>query len=446
MSDTKKSKSPLRPLWMALCIAAFLGVMAPTVPAFAQCEQPSDASSDFSQLGSDIVDDLKDFMNQEESFITELVTHRAKYEMLNRLYEFDYNIRVGLTNWWWNSSGDCFLCAMKHMTMQLSADQVDQSRQLGNLIDAQLQNEMTSAVQSAQVEAQRRYQPNEAACTLDSVAANSVCTNPEGCSVMKAQKMARALTRATIQESEQKWRANAIVGGTPTASARGVAAQNAELWDDYVAKWCDPAVGDQGCPAATPGPTRHQNTNIPGLLWGDKQTIDMANADTRDIVETAQRYFVNLKAPDPVRGDAMDGPTGQEALLDRRATRTRVNAIYNVVGQLISERAPGSGINTQDIRVAGGLPPGDAATDASYRELQQAMSMDRHRDPQWIIRMVNWPESVVKEQGAVNAIKMQQMNDIYKRWEELTFMEAAQYAAMLDQDIPYDSEDNAPKR
>ncbi len=59
--------------------------------------------------------------------------------------------------------------------------------------------------------------------------------------------------------------------------------------------------------------------------------------------------------------------------------------------------------------------------------------------------MVNEPEAVVKEQGSINAIKMQQMNDIYKRWEELLFMSAAQYASSLDQGIVSDSDTAAPK-
>ncbi len=261
-------------LLMALPVMVFCAVMAPSNAALAQtCETTSDADSDYSQLGSDIVDDLKDFMTQEENFVTELVTHRAKYEMLNRLYEFDYNIRVGLTNWWWNSSGDCFLCALKHMTMQLSADQVDQSRMLGSLIDAQLQNEFTTEIREQEVEAQRRYQPNEASCTVDSVASNPVCLNPaSGCGGTKAQKMARALTRAMTEESEPV-RANAV--GSP--SERGMAGETTWLWDEYIAKWCDPRDRRPGrrlpCPRPRPRtstPTSRTSCGATSrrLTWG----------------------------------------------------------------------------------------------------------------------------------------------------------------------------------
>lgn len=437
----KETETPKKsPLWMALPVLAFCAILAPSDNAYAQaCESPGDASSDFSDLASDIVDELNDFIDQEENFITELVTHRAKYEMLNRLYEFDFNIRVGLTNWWWNSSHNCFLCAMKHQTMQLSADQVDQSRQLGSLMDAQMQNEITNDVNQEQVEATRRYQPNEASCAVDSLATAGSAATAGG--VTKAYMMSRALSRAMAKEAQPR-RANAV--GSP--SEKGSGAENNWLWNDYVNKWCDPAVGDQGCAAAGDPVTAHKHTDLPGLLWGDKQTIDMQDPKQRDIVEGATRYFVNLRTPNPVPAQVITGPQGQETILDRRSQSARLNTIYNVIGQLVAERAGGSGVNTQDVRVAAGLPPGDAATDASYRELMQAMTMDRHRDPQWVIRMVNEPEAVLREQGSINAIKMQQMNDLYKRWEELVWMSAANYANNLDADIPHDQDDAAPTR
>lgn len=433
---TKQHETRVSPLRMALAVLAFFALSLPSVPAMAQCETGPNAGSEFSDLASDIVDLLNDFIEQEENFITELVTHRAKYEMLNRLYEFDYNIRVGLTNWWWNSTGDCFLCALKHMTMQLSADQVDQTRVIGNLLDAQMQNELTNAVNQAQVESYRQYQPNEDACVIDSMAASATGGGPQ-----KAIKMSRALSRAAALEAQPR-ASNAA--GSP--SEHGPAGEHAWLWEDYVTKWCDPGVGDQGCAAVGNPVTARQHTNIPGLLWGDKQTFDMQNADTRDIVEAAQRYFIRLHTPEPIPAPVVDNPMGQEAMLDRRANRARMNTIYNVVAQLFAERAGGSGINTQDIRVQAGLPPGDAATDASYRELMQAMTMDRHRDPQWVVRMVNEPEAVVKEQGSINAIRMQQMNDIYKRWEELLYMQAATYANKLDADMPDDNDAAVPTR
>ncbi|HYD16969.1 MAG TPA: hypothetical protein VEF76_00655, partial [Patescibacteria group bacterium] len=346
-------------------------------------------------------------------------------------------IRVGLTNWWWNSSGNCFLCAMKHQTMQLSADQVDQSRVLGGLLDAQMQNEITNDINQEQVEAFRRYQPNENSCTLDSLATNAT----SGGGVTKAYLMSRALSRAMAKEAQPR-RANAV--GSP--SEKGAGAEDNWLWTDYVNKWCDPAVGNQGCTVAADPVTAHRHTDIATLLWGDKQTIDMTDQKQRDIVEAATRYFINLRTPNPVPAQVVDQPQGAEMILDRRSQSARLNTVYNALGQLIAERAGGSGVDTSSVRLAAGLPPGDAATDASYRELMQAITMDRHRDPAWIVRMVNEPEQVLREQGSVNGIKMQQMNDLYKRWEELLWMSAATYATNLDADIPHDTDDAAPTR
>jgi len=52
------------------------------------------------------------------------------------------------------------------------------------------------------------------------------------------------------------------------------------------------------------------------------------------------------------------------------------------------------------------------------------------------VRIVSNPEQVVREKGAVTALLMQQMNDLYKRMEEMVFMEASVYAGELDARVP----------
>ena len=406
----------------------------PASHAYAQCETPSNATNEFNDLADDIVDELNDFITQEENFITELVTHRAKYEMINRLYEFDTTIRAGLTNWWNND----LLPAMKQQSQQLSADQVDQSKTLGALLDAQSENEALNDINQQEVESKRRYEPNESSCTVDSIAAPA---GGGGGGATKAATLSKAVAKGFAQDDEPR-RANSK--GSP--SEFGTGAEQQWAWTQFKNKFCDPGIGHQGCTVAGVPQMSGMHANLPKLLWGNKQTIDMNNAKNREIVEAAQRYYINPNAGDPVPDKAVKSTTGQEILLERRANSARLNTVYNVIGGMVAERIGGSGVNTQDVRVAAGLPPGDAATDASYRELMQAMSVDRYHDPQYIVRMVNYPEQTVRELGSINAIKMQQMIDIYRRQEELMFMEAASYANVLDGDKPGTSAASAPLR
>lgn len=422
-----------------LPIMVFGVVMMPATHAFAQCEDPADATDEFNDLADEIVDELNNFITQEENFITELVTHRAKYEMINRLYEFDTNIRAGLTNWWQND----LLPSMKKQAKQLTVDQVDQSKSLGSMNDAQTQNETINEIKQQEVAAQRRYAPNEGSCVVDSIATatSGAGGGSGGSGINKAAAMSRALAAAAARD-DGKRRTNST--GSPSEKGKG--AEVNWIWKQFHDKFCDPANGDQGCTAAGDTEMSGMHVNLPQLLWGQKQTIDMSNDKNRQIVEAAERYFINPFSPDPIQVQAIRSSQGQEMLLDRRANNARTNAIYNVVAQMLAERAGGSGVNSQDMRVAAGLPPGDAATDASYRELMIAMSFDRYHDPDYLVRMVNYPEQILREQGSINAIKMQQMNDIYRRQEELLFMEAASYGNTLDGDKPSSAEAAAPVR
>jgi hypothetical protein len=190
-----------------------------------------------------------------------------------------------------------------------------------------------------------------------------------------------------------------------------------------------------GC-GGTPGTRAGEHTDIPSLLWGDKQTIDVSDAETQQVINAALRYLISPVTPDPIAEDVVNTPQGREALLQRRAQAGRVNTVYMVMSQMISERIGGSGVDTSEVRTAAGLPPADAATDASYREILNAVNKDRFHNPEYVVRIVSNPEQVVREKGAVTALLMQQMNDLYKRMEEMVFMEASVYAGELDGRVP----------
>lgn len=384
-------------------------------PAFAQCENSFTAQSTFTQLARDIADDLNDFIEQEENFIEDKITRTAKNEVITRLEEFDQNIRNGLSTWW----RDHFEPTLKQMTTQLHASQIDQTRVLGSFMDAQNQNEYMQDMQRREIQAARRYTPNELTCQIDSVAHGQT----------RAARMARASARAIAKGSEPR-RLNA----EGTAGALGPGADQRERWDEYIARFCDPDKGGQGCPAA--GDLAGRHVDLPRLLWADRQTIDMTSPDNMVVVEGVMKYLLSPRTSFPVPREALQTGQGQQEFLRQRAVTARQNAVYNAVAMMIGNRIGGSGVNVQDVRVASGLPPMTESMDASYAEIMHAVTKDRFHNPEYIVRLVQSPEQVVREQGAVYAVRLQQMNDLYKRMEEMVFMEAAAYAAQLDQAIP----------
>src|SRR5690606_13080632 len=204
-----------------------------------------------------------------------------------------------------------------------------------------------------------------------------------------------------------------------------------ELWEDYVTRYCDPEAGDQGC-GATPGTHPGVWSDLGAFLWGDHQTFNMGDADTQKNVKDSLRMVISPFAPEPIPARALESPPGREEMLARRARDTRLNAIYNALGQMMAERMGGSGTDTQSIRTVSGLPEHSERLNSSYSEIRDALSKSRVFGKDYVTRLVNDMAAVKREQTVVNAIQGQLINDMYKRMEEMVVLEAAAYAEDLD--------------
>lgn len=416
-------------------LAAVLFLVSP-VAAFAACETPASATAQMNQLVQQDIKNINNYINQEFNFIDSDLSNTAVVEITTRFNEFNDNILNWLSNWWFDASGGCFLCSLVNMTKQLNAMQVDQSRMLGSMMDAQITNEFIADIQQKEVEAQKRYRPHELTCQLDTAMASS------SGGVTKVTQMSRALSRGYALE-EQTRRGNT----TGTAAASGRASDMKEFWDQYVASFCDPALGNQGCTVAGTMPGKH--VDLPGFLWGDQQTYDMAVPQNQELAKALQRYLVDPTAADVLQAKVLEAPAGREEIMKRRTRQARFNAIYNTVGMMVGERAGGSGVKMKDMRVKAGMLAGDpklnASDDASYREIMQVLSKERFYDPAYITQIVNDPVEGVREQGTIKAVRMQLMNDFYRRSEERVFMEAAILAKELDDRTPGSALASRPK-
>ncbi|MBI3441633.1 MAG: hypothetical protein HY052_07525 [Proteobacteria bacterium] len=393
---------------------AWLLVLLP-LQASAQCEDAVTASAALNTVTVSIGTDLGLFVTQETNFVSQKLLDTATNEVNGRLDEFSGNISEALTAW-----VDRLIPVLQLITRQLSAAQIDQTRVLGSMMDAQLLNEAINTRNVRRVEAQKRYEPSSLSCQSDTIG---------GRGQTKAYQMSRALARSFALEDSGR-----ICNAQNSTAAAGTYAEIKSLWNEYVDKFCDNSKGDQGCssPGALPG--RHKD--IPALLWGDRQTIDMSMSDNQLVVKAALRYLIRPLSEDPILPGAVNSASGQQALLTRRAEAARINTIYNVLGQMVAERVGGSGVNAQSMRTAGGMPPTDASTNASYREIMQSMTKDRFYNPQYAIQMVGSPEQVTRDQASINATRLQLLSDIYHRSEEMLFMEAAAYGRDLDKQVP----------
>lgn len=397
-----------------------------SAPARAQCEKPAPATIAMMMLVIKDILNISSWVTQEWNFIDEDLSNTASLEVVTRMEEFETNILDWLNDWWTSR----YLPAMKDMTKQWSSAQVEQTEHFGALMDSAIQNETKLAENEKQVEAFRRYAPSETACDVDSLMASGTT---------KAQKLSAALSRSFAKDAS---RVALNFLGKP--SANGAAAQRKADYDEYITYFCDPARGDQGC--TTAGSMAGMNVDIPALLFSNKQSIDMSSPDARRMAEGALRTLLHPEAPDAVPIGAVSTAAGQEALLMRRARAARVNTAYHAVGQLLGQHAEGSGVDSQTVRTASGINSAQASVNASYAELKQAMGKERFLNPEYIARLVQTPEQLVREQGAIKAIQLQSMNDNYKRLEEMVYLVGGNAAADLDERMPGSAIEAAPVR
>ncbi len=405
--------SRLKQAVLVLVFALALGIVLPA-NALAQCETAGPSNAAMDDLVASDIDNINLFIVQEENFINQILSTSAFDQLANRFQLFTDHFEAALTDWWKQ-----LFDALKGMTKELHIAQVDQTRALGGIIDAQFMVEENTRRGDSIINAHRRYAPSELACEIDTA----------GPGQSKAFQISRALNRGLALDDAPRHE-----NAAKSISAAGQGHESDKIWQEYVQKFCDNTMGDQGCTA--PGTIAGRHKDIPELLWGSKQTIDPSNPDNLLTMQAALRYLVNPLSSDPVPPKVVKMTDGYMELMARHSELAYTNTIYNTMGGMLSERIGGSGVNAQLARSAAGINQADASTDASYRELQEMMTRDRYNNPEYIVRMIENPEQVAREQGTLNALRLQTLNDIYRRSEEMLFMEAAAYSRDLDMQRP----------
>lgn len=473
-----EKKFCLRPL--PVLLALFLGLASPEA-AFAQCETPAEASGDiFMEQAMDTL--AFNLFQQQEAIFDWNNLSNAFVLLSNAWLTYRDNVLQALNTFSTALDADGGTpTGLQAMTRELHVSQVDQTYRLGQLQDAQLMNEEKLQTDKYLNEAQTRYAPSFLACQIDST----------GPGLNRAYQISRALNRTLAMDDEPRredaagtWPAicdgsvtyTDINGKTysctdgnwtalPTTSFNGLGQDVNAAYNEYVSKYCDNTMGDQGC--TKPGVDAGREKDIGALLWGSQLTIDPTNPENIRIVQDSLRYLIDPLAPDPIPETVVPMPgarvaqaaAGRAGILERNAESAYINTIYNVLGAMLSERIGGSKVDVSMMRAAAGLPTpsqnfdsptsaGSAATSptmpgttpnvgASYREIQEAMTRDRFDDPQYLIKMLSNPEQVMRERNTLSALRLQTMNDIYRRQEELLFMEAAEYGRDLNGQIPH---------
>ncbi len=380
------------------------------------CEVSPTSNTAFKALAISASTSFKQFSMQEQEFYEKSMA-TIRWMFLKRLEEFRKNTIAWFEDWWDYKMAP----SMKDISQQASTAMIDQDLIIGKMMDAQTSNDEIVERQLRQIEARQRYKPSELACQVDSIDPGKT----------RAYHVSKALNNS-ISVEDTKRRGNER--GSPSATSPVV--ETKHFWKEYTTYFCDKDNGDLGCVEDIDPTLKGQHKDITNLLWGDKQTIDLSNEDNDKVVKATMRYLIYPKTPEPILVSSYNTITAKTGVLIRRSEMARANVVYHVVGQIMSERMGGSNVNTQEIRTAAGINQENTSSNASYRELQEVMNRDRFLDQNYILNMSESPEQVIREQVTIGASRLQLMNDLFRRQEELLLLTATDYSHSLDAQRP----------
>lgn len=387
--------------------------------AFAQCEVSWTANA---QMAPKVLADrthINNYRDQEESFFTEKLDI-AKEEMRTRITEFEESMRQWVSDWWLDEMRPSLQAQQK----QLSAAELDASKHAGQFTDSRMQSQALLEMQKQEVLANREYRPTELTCAADSMAG----------ALTKSARMSRKL--ATVMSKERLDRAGTTLARTGTPASQSAAAVVNSQYKEYLDHFCDPAANAGVMPGcASPAAYRNKDVDFGSFLWGEKPTIDLENQDTRRAINAAQSNLVDLRAMDPQKEIETSTPSGNESWIKRRVFEARAQTIYNVFNQMVGERAPSNeaGPLVASLRAYSGTPAANISSTPSYKEIMEALTRDRHRNPEYIAKLVEEPENLLREQGQAQSMQHQVMFDTFDRNAELAFAIMAEYGATLDE-------------
>lgn len=439
----------------AVRAAVFVLLLSFFMPAEAQaqCETAGPANAALARLISADLAAANAFLDREENYIQyEAMRDRLYFEVSDRFQdEFSKPILIWLNNWWANQ----FRPTLKKMMAELHVSVVDQTQQIGFLTDAQISIDDSNAAADTFLNQRRKYAPSTTACEVDEVWP----------SLSQTYQISRAFNHGLTKDATPR-HANA----KDTLSDSGQAEEGEALFLIYAGFLCDKDMGDQGCENFPGGfgaailqryfgtlpilktSMKGRHKDIAKMLWGSKQTMDPSDFSTIWSIQTSLDFMIYPFSPYPIPPTAVDTVAGRYAMLGRRSQLAYINTIFNVMGSMLSERIGGydnvgKNLKSWYLRQApnaqGDPTRADRSFDElknsmnpSYREAQEAMTKDRFNNPQYLLKMIEDPDQVSREQITVNALRLQTMHDIYRRSEEMLAMEAAGYARDLFKFIP----------
>jgi hypothetical protein len=290
---------------------------------------------------------------------------------------------------------------------------IDQTRQRSSLADANNMSDAARIIQAKEYEAKKSLQPTDQGCQFDTT----------------ARYMSRSTQASDAAENGYAVDFNRMGNNDKDVPGASSAAATDQLRLQSYKKFCDASTdgGNAGCPAANPKANMHI---LPSRTIFARETIDLADADTRDAVTQLMFNITGFQTPDPMVGGAQKSAAGIQARQEGREYLAQMDAVGSLVYGVVAERSPGEPApEVQAMRQAAGAL--DASPNPSAREIRQAV-IEQLWDQNYYNDLYDSPETITQKEIYLKAYSLVMLYDMIGKQEKISTAYAIETANMLN--------------
>jgi len=362
--------------------------------------------------------------------------------MVQKILEKINDIEKNMIQWWQTMWYYNLNPSLRAMTVQMNTANADLNKTYMASVDAEHETQQNKAVVLSENRTSR--------VVRDNVCPPAGLTGGAG----RGKTFAKAMRTG--------WQGQAINTGAQVMGEEGATGVGEYLRsrnDAYEAAFCDPAAnGGANLCGATPAPAEFHNadTQITKFIY-NKLTIpvddDTATTVTRpapdptdppipmnrgDVYDRAikENYenLIGVPMANPVTAQVASGPQGREIILNRRDYLAKYNALRSVPQLIIGDRMPGSQLGTwiTELRETAGIPVTEISDNPSYREVLNAIAVDRFNSGKFAGSLQMERAGVEMEKLSMGTFYLMLLHDYHKLLERQALTLAVQVSILAD--------------
>lgn len=309
---------------------------------------------------------------------------------------------------------------------QMIKNVTNHARQLGSMMDAQNTLTALRAIQKANLESTRKYQPSTGVCAFGSVGTSLAASDARAI----ANKMA---FNEILIDTEKQVR--------NTAFAKTESEGRSAVLEDFQRKYCRGIDNNNGlksfCKGLGASDTRFNRDVDYARVFDAPLTVKANFTDgvKTPVEEDVIALFRNLSVAQvlpAVSKSVFQTDTKSAAAQDLRAAIAAHSVAQNTFADIVGQKSEGSGASSASIKAVIqhlGLSAADAeahvGSKPSYYAQMEILTKKMYQDPAFIANLYESPENVTRQRAAIKATSLQQGFDLYQSLKRREMMLSA---------------------